>query len=79
MTRRAAGTFATEDLHTVDYSIWDGYRYEGSATTTILRGTVMVHDQEWIGPNGTGRFLPRPPGLPGVLEGSPEAVFRRPA
>jgi dihydropyrimidinase len=74
-----SGTFATEDLHTVDYSIWDGYRYEGSATTTILRGTVMVHDQEWIGPNGTGRFLPRPPGLPGVLQGSPEAVFRRPA
>jgi len=74
---RRAGAFRTENLHTVEYSIWNDYRHGGEATTTILRGTVMVQDGEWVGPAGTGRFLARAPGEPGELSGPPEAIFSR--
>jgi dihydropyrimidinase len=74
---RRGGTFRTANLHTVEYSIWDGYRYEGEATMTILRGTVMVRDGQWVGPPGAGRFLARRPGEPGELHGLREAVAAR--
>lgn len=54
------GVFRTADLHTVDYSIWDGYEYVGEPTDTILRGTPMVRAGELVGPEGQGRFLHRP-------------------
>jgi dihydropyrimidinase len=54
------GVFRTADLHTVDYSIWDGYEYVGAPTDTILRGMPMVRAGELVGPEGQGQFLPRP-------------------
>jgi dihydropyrimidinase len=56
------GRFGVEQLHTVDYSIWDGYDYAGAPRTTILRGQVLVDRGEWLGPaEGGGRFLARKP------------------
>jgi dihydropyrimidinase len=55
------GVFRLDDLHTADYSIWDGYEYEGLPETTILRGVPMVRDGEFVGPDGAGRFVHRPP------------------
>jgi dihydropyrimidinase len=60
---RRSGVFRTADLHTVDYSIWDGYEYVGAPTTTILRGVPMVRAGEFVGPEGEGRFLHRPAGV----------------
>ncbi len=57
----AAGTFRLADLHTVDYSIWDGYAYAGRPATTILRGVVMVEDGRFVGPSRTGRYIHRAP------------------
>jgi dihydropyrimidinase len=53
------GVFRLADLHTADYSIWDGYQYAGRPTTTILRGEVVVAEGAFVGtPNG-GQFVPR--------------------
>jgi dihydropyrimidinase len=57
-----SGTFHHEQLHTVDYSIWDGYEYAGLPQVTILRGVPMVRGGEFEGPEGVGRFLHRPAG-----------------
>jgi dihydropyrimidinase len=54
------GVYRVADLHTVDYSIWDGYEYVGAPTDTVLRGMPMVRAGELVGPEGQGRFLPRP-------------------
>ena len=56
---KAAGSFRLADLHTVDYSIWDGYAYAGRPVTTILRGVVMVEDGRFVGPSGGGRYITR--------------------
>lgn len=55
------GTFRLAELHTVDYSIWDGYAYAGRPVTSILRGVVMVEDGQFVGPPRTGRFIKRAP------------------
>ena len=55
----AAGTFRLDELHTGDYSIWDGYEYAGRPDVTILRGEVMVEAGEFVGPRGRGEFIPR--------------------
>lgn len=48
-----------ENLHSdCDYSNWDGWTVSGFPETTILRGHVMVHDDEWVGPEGIGQFVP---------------------
>jgi dihydropyrimidinase len=57
------GRLRLEDLHTVDYSIWDGYDYVGAPVSTVARGVVMVRDGEFVGPSGRGRFIARPPSL----------------
>ena len=48
-----------ENLHSdCDYSNWDGWTVNGFPETTILRGHVMVHRDEWVGPEGIGQFVP---------------------
>jgi dihydropyrimidinase len=54
------GSWRLDDLHTVDYSIWDGYAYHGAPVTTILGGRVMVREREFVGPVSHGRFITRP-------------------
>ncbi len=47
------------NLHSdCDYSNWDGWEVHGFPVTTILRGNVMVHEGEWVGPEGIGEFVP---------------------
>jgi dihydropyrimidinase len=49
-----------EDLHmSADYSCWDGWELHGKVVTTILRGSVLVHDGRFVGSKGGGRFLAR--------------------
>lgn len=60
----ASGAFRLAELHTADYSIWDGYAYAGRPVTTILRGVVMVEDGQFVGPSGGGRFIHRAPASP---------------
>jgi dihydropyrimidinase len=48
-----------DDLHLVDYSIWDGWPIAGWPTTTILRGKLVVHDGAFHGTLGDGQLLPR--------------------
>jgi dihydropyrimidinase len=55
----ARQTIRLDDLHSdCDYSVWDGWELEGKVTTTILRGAVLVHEGEWVGGAGRGRYVP---------------------
>jgi dihydropyrimidinase len=52
-------TIRLDQLHSdCDYSVWDGWELQGKVTTTILRGSVLVRDGEWLGEKGAGRFVP---------------------
>jgi dihydropyrimidinase len=57
----APGVFRLAELHTVDYSIWDGYAYAGRAATTVLRGEVMVEEGRFVGRPAGGQFIARAP------------------
>jgi dihydropyrimidinase len=47
-------------LHmSTDYSCWDGWELQGKVVTTILRGSVLVRDGNYVGSRTGGRFLPR--------------------
>jgi dihydropyrimidinase len=53
-------TVRAEELHMrADYSCWEGSQVRGKVTATVLRGTVLVEDGEYVGPRGGGRFLER--------------------
>ena len=54
-----SGTLRLADMHTVDYSIWDGYEYTGLPVMTIARGRVVVEGGRYVGEGPTGQFLPR--------------------
>jgi dihydropyrimidinase len=59
-------TIQLDGLHSdCDYSVWEGWELQGKVTTTILRGSVLVRDGSWVGPAGSGRFVPSgAPSLP---------------
>ena len=42
-----------------DYSCWEGWELQGKVRTTILRGQVLVEDEEFVGPKDAGKFVPR--------------------
>lgn len=49
-----------EDLHmSGDYSCWEGWEVTGKPKTMILRGNVLVENEEFVGPRDSGRFVPR--------------------
>lgn len=48
-----------EDLHLVDYSIWEGWPIAGWPTVTILRGKVVVENGAFYGQPGDGQLVPR--------------------
>lgn len=55
----ARETMRLNQLHSAcDYSLWDGWELQGKVSTTILRGTVLVRGQEWVGQQGLGKFIP---------------------
>ena len=47
------------DLHVRDYRPWEGWDIEGWPTTVILRGKIMVEDQELIGKPNHGQLVTR--------------------
>ncbi len=57
---------ALADLHSdCDYSIWDGWEFEGIPTLTMLRGNILVENGQWTGAGGLGQFIPaRSPAAP---------------
>jgi dihydropyrimidinase len=49
-----------QDLHmSADYSCWDGWELHGKVVTTILRGSMLVHDDRFVGSRSGGRFVAR--------------------
>ena len=61
-----------EDLHMIaDFSCWEGWELDGKVTTTILRGSVLVDDGQFVGSKTDGRFVPRTL-LPGVTSWPPD-------
>jgi dihydropyrimidinase len=49
---------ALADLHSnCDYSIWDGWEFDGFPVMTMLRGNILVEDGQWKGPSGIGEFI----------------------
>jgi dihydropyrimidinase len=44
---------------TPGYSCWDGWELEGKVVTTILRGSVLVDDEVFVGSKTGGKFVPR--------------------
>lgn len=60
------------DLHmSGDYSCWEGWELRGKIKTTILRGRVLVEDEQWVGPKTAGQFVPRTL-LPEIASSSPD-------
>jgi dihydropyrimidinase len=46
------------DLHSdCDYSIWDGWEFDGFPIMTMVRGHVLMENGVWTGPEGTGQFI----------------------
>lgn len=42
-----------------DYNAWEGWELRGKVVTTILRGTPLVENEQWVGSKTGGRFVPR--------------------
>jgi dihydropyrimidinase len=65
-------TVRWQDHHmSPDYNCWEGWELKGKVTTTILRGSVLVENGEWVGSKTGGRYLPRKL-LPEVVSGTPD-------
>jgi dihydropyrimidinase len=43
----------------VDYSLFEGWEVQGAPDIVMSRGTVLVRNDRWVGPEGHGRFLKR--------------------
>jgi len=48
-----------------EVSVYQGWTFKGMATTTIVRGRVMMEDGETVGKPGWGRYVPRGPAAAG--------------
>jgi dihydropyrimidinase len=55
-----AWTVRWQDHHmSSDYNCWEGWELKGKVTTTILRGSVLVENEEWVGSKTGGQFQSR--------------------
>ncbi|MFN8621152.1 MAG: dihydropyrimidinase [Chloroflexota bacterium] len=52
---------ATTHHMDVDYSCYEGREVQGGSDVVLSRGTVVVEDGAWKGPQGHGRFIKRGP------------------
>jgi len=53
-------TVRWQDLHMSEkYNCWDGWELRGKTRDTILRGAVLVENEEYVGSKTNGRFTPR--------------------
>ena len=47
------------NLHSdCDYSIWDGWEFDGFPVMSMVRGKVLMENGAWTGPEGIGQFIP---------------------
>ena len=53
-----------------DYNAWEGWELSGKVVTTILRGTPLVENEQWVGSKTGGQYLPRTL-LPEIVGPSP--------
>ena len=52
-------TLTLADLHSnCDYSLWDGWEFNGFPILTMVRGQVLVENGKWTGPEAIGQFVP---------------------
>ena len=42
-----------------DYNAWEDWQLQGKIITTILRGTPLLEDEQWVGSRTDGRYQPR--------------------
>jgi dihydropyrimidinase len=57
---RKTWTVHHEDHHMIaDYNCWEGWELRGKVVTTILRGSVLLENEQWVGPKSSGAFLER--------------------
>jgi dihydropyrimidinase len=53
-------TVRAEEHHmSGDYNAWEGWELNGKVVTTILRGTPLVENEQWVGSKTGGQYLPR--------------------
>jgi dihydropyrimidinase len=52
-------TVRKEELHSTDYTPWEGREVSVWPTTTILRGKVMVENGKFYGDEKDGQYLKR--------------------
>jgi dihydropyrimidinase len=52
-------TVRAELLHESDYTPWEGREVNAWPSMTILRGTIMVENEKFVGPERGGEWLPR--------------------
>lgn len=45
--------------HNVDFSVYEGHSVTGCVEAVFLRGTLMVRNGDFVGPEGIGRYLHR--------------------
>jgi len=57
-----AGTISARTQRmNVDYSAFEGWRFQGGPRVVTVRGEVAVRDGRFVGTVGRGRFIPRTP------------------
>jgi dihydropyrimidinase len=53
-------TVSLDNLHMAsDYNCWEGWELVGKPRSVVLRGTVVIEDEQVVGPRDGGVFLPR--------------------
>jgi dihydropyrimidinase len=65
-------TVRWQDHHmSADYNCWEGWELKGKVLTTILRGSVLVENEQWVGSKTGGQYLARTL-LPEVVGPTPD-------
>jgi dihydropyrimidinase len=67
---KKARVLRKEELHETDYTPWEGHEVSVWPSMTILRGKIVVEDENFSGDLSDGQFLPRK---------IPDAIRSRPA
>ncbi len=47
-----------------DYNVYEGFEIEGHPDKVFVRGRLVYESHKFVGEQGFGRFIPRPPGAP---------------
>jgi dihydropyrimidinase len=50
--------------HRTDYNLFEGWELKGYPQVVLLRGQIIVENEEWRGQSGMGLYLHRQPGAP---------------